>query len=76
MKQFNNSPVVFFGASKYVLPILDQLKANSDLTLVITTETNSNEPVSQFARTNNVELLTIKQFSNETINKIIIQEND
>lgn len=45
---------VFFGSSKYVLPVIDVLNKNFGLELVVTTEKNNNEPVIAFCKTNNI----------------------
>ena len=65
-----NINIVFFGASKHVIPLLDVLKENHTLSLIITTESLPTEPVSTYAKTHTIPLLTIKQCSNITIEEI------
>lgn len=62
--------LVFFGASKHVLPILDVLIKNYKLCLIITTESEKNEPVSSFANKFNIPLLSIKKFDQSNVQTI------
>lgn len=52
--------VVFFGSSKYVLPIIDVLNKNFGLELVITTEKTETEPVIAFCKINKIPYLSVK----------------
>lgn len=69
-----NSKVVFFGTGVYVLPILEILKTDFKLSLVLTTEKDNNEPVSKFCRENKISHISIQKFSNETI--LAIKKSD
>ena len=58
--------VVFFGSSTHVIPIIEVLKENFDLCLVVTTE-KSEGAVPNFCQQNKIQLAIIRQFDNLTI---------
>src|SRR3989344_3545043 len=62
--------IVFFGASKFVIPILEVLKTEFKLTLVLTTEKNKNEAVPAYCIKNKIEYLSVSNFSQNTKYKI------
>lgn len=62
--------IVFFGASKFVIPILEVLHKNFDLVLVVTTEKLSTEPVISYCKENKIPFILVKQFNNETIGQL------
>ena len=62
--------VVFFGASQYTIPLIEQLKKHFSLALVVTTEQASTQPLTAFCRKGHIPYLAIKQFNNETIEEI------
>ena len=51
--------IVFFGSSKHVLPVIEVLKNNFDLELVITTEEGSSETVPSFCIKNNITYISV-----------------
>lgn len=53
--------VVFFGSSRYVTPVLEMLKNNFDLPLVVTTEQGSSEPVPFFCKTRKVNYVSVQK---------------
>ncbi len=53
--------VVFFGSSKYVVPILDAINTNHQLTLVVTTELGSQQPVKFYCHTHKIECISVKK---------------
>lgn len=53
--------VVFFGSSRYVVPVVEMLYNNFDLPLVITTEQNNNEPIPFICRAKKIEYLSIRK---------------
>jgi methionyl-tRNA formyltransferase len=55
--------VVFFGSSRYIIPILDMLKNFSDLTLIVTTEQGSMEAIPFYAKTKKVEYISVRKTS-------------
>ncbi|MCL5433115.1 MAG: methionyl-tRNA formyltransferase [Patescibacteria group bacterium] len=59
---------IFFGSSSYVIPIIDVLKNNSDLSLVVTTEKEG--AVSDYCRINSIPCLPISSFDQTIINKL------
>lgn len=62
--------VVFFGSSKFVIPILEVLNKNFELKLVITTEKNSTDAVPNYCSKNKILYLSVQQFSNSTIKQL------
>jgi methionyl-tRNA formyltransferase len=60
---------IFFGSSGYVVPIIEVLKNNFELSLVITTE-KSQGTVPSFCIKNKIPYLSIGQFSNSTIQQL------
>lgn len=60
-------PIVFFGSSHLVIPIIENLKNNFDLQLVITTEKNSTNPVPSYCTQHNIPLRTVQTLSDDTI---------
>ncbi|HVZ11552.1 MAG TPA: methionyl-tRNA formyltransferase [Patescibacteria group bacterium] len=62
--------VIFFGSGPYVKTIIEKLKENYDLALVVTTETSRNEPVIAFAKRNNIDVLSVEKITDEVIVEI------
>lgn len=54
---------VFFGASKFVLPILSFLQENYDLNLVITTEEKPTDAVPAYCRKHNMPFVSVSSLS-------------
>ncbi len=52
--------IVFFGASKFVIPLIEMLNQNFELTLVVTTERNPLDTVPQYCERNNIPYVAIK----------------
>ena len=67
--------VVFFGSSKFVIPILEVLRKNFDLKLVLTTEKNPIDVVPAYCIKNNVEYLSVSALSDPTINHELLTIN-
>lgn len=61
---------VFFGADRFVLPLLQALHAHYDIPLVLTTEKNASEPISTFAKEHNLSLIAVEKFTPEIIEKV------
>ncbi len=59
MKQSTNMKLVFFGSSKYVLPIIQVLKDNFDLALVITTEKNPIDAIPSTCIKNKIPYISV-----------------
>lgn len=59
---------VFFGSSKYALPIIDVLKENYDLSLVITTEKNTTDAIPLYCNKNKIPYISISNFSDPIVN--------
>lgn len=59
MKQSNNTKVVFFGASHFVVPAIDFLKKEYDVQLVITTETHPTDAVPAFCKQHGIPFISV-----------------
>ena len=73
--------IIFFGSSKFVIPILEVLRKNFDLSLVLTTENpkvskgdlappRRGYPVVKYCVENKIPYLSIQQFNNSTIEQL------
>jgi methionyl-tRNA formyltransferase len=65
--------IVFFGSSRHMLPTLQMLAANYDLSLVVTTEKNSEDAVPSYCRKNNIPYLSVRNLKDEAVREKIIQ---
>jgi methionyl-tRNA formyltransferase len=61
--------IIFFGSSNYVIPTIEVLKNNFELSLIITTE-KSQGAVPSFCIKNKIPYLSIRQFSNSTTQQL------
>ncbi len=52
--------IIFFGASKFVLPLIEMLHTNFELALVITTERSPLDAVPEYCQQKNIPFLSIK----------------
>ena len=68
LEKFMN--VVFFGSSKYVIPIIEVLQKNFDLVLVITTEKQTTDPVPAYCIKSKVCYYVVRYFSKETLRQL------
>lgn len=71
MKQSNNIKLVFFGSSRYVIPIIQTLKSTKprlNLVLVVTTENNPSNPVLSFCIKNKIPSISVSDLSDPTFN--------
>ena len=71
--------IVFFGSDKFVIPILEKLREEYKISLVLTTEKPplaskgralQGCPIIQYCTDNTIPYLAIQQFSNETIEQL------
>ncbi|HVZ67562.1 MAG TPA: methionyl-tRNA formyltransferase [Patescibacteria group bacterium] len=62
--------IVFFGSGPYVKPIIEKLKDNYDLALIVTTESTSNEPVLSFASKNDIKTLSVEKITDEIVEEV------
>ncbi|MCL4353990.1 methionyl-tRNA formyltransferase [Patescibacteria group bacterium] len=60
---------IFLGGSKYVIPILNVLKNNFELSLVITPNENSSDPVIDFCAENKIDWISSIKIDEELIEK-------
>ena len=62
--------IVFFGSSKYVLPVIEVLKNNFNLKLVVTTEKNPTDSVINYCSKNNIECISTLNINNNIKSKL------
>ncbi len=61
--------IIFLGSSSYVIPILEVLRKNFNLALVLTTE-KSHGVIPSFCSKNKIPYLSVQQFNNLTIKQL------
>lgn len=61
---------VFFGSSKYVLPVIEILKNNFNLELVITTEKNPTDPIINYCNKNNIKYVSTLKIDDDLKSKL------
>lgn len=57
--------VVFFGSSNYVLPVIEMLKKNFEIELVITTEKELKDPIVAYCKKNQLSYLSTNNLSGQ-----------
>ena len=60
--------VVFFGSSEYVIPVIDVLRKNFDLVLVVTTD--DKKAVDSYCKAKNIPFINLLKLDEEPIKKI------
>src|ERR1700704_2237640 len=63
--------VVFFGASAYVIPLIEYVRKHYDLALVITTERDPKDAVPMYCNLNMVSYISVSTLKKENICKLI-----
>lgn len=53
--------VVFFGSSRYIVPVLEMIYNNFDLPLVVTTEQNRMDPIPFYCESKKIEYLKVRK---------------
>lgn len=53
--------IVFFGSSRYVVPVVEMLHNNFDLALVITTEQNSMDPIPFYCKAKKIPFISVRK---------------
>lgn len=53
--------VVFFGSSRYVVPVVQMLHNYFDLTLVVTTEQGSQDPIPFYCKTKKINFMSVRK---------------
>lgn len=66
--------VIFFGSSRYAVPVLEMLYNNFDLTQVVTTEQNSMDPIPFFCKSKKMDFLPVRK-SADLISKYEIENS-
>lgn len=56
--------IVFFGSSSYVLPVIEKLKKDFKIELVVTTEKELKDPIITFCKKNQLPYLSVSNLSN------------
>lgn len=64
--------IIFFGSSKFVIPILEVLKSNFDLDLVVTTEKNPTDAVTSYCIKNKIQYLSVSNLSDPNLKSLIL----
>ncbi len=62
---------IFFGASSYVLPVIDFLNKNYNLQLVVTTEQNATDPVPAFCKKHTIPYVSVTQIDDSLRSKLL-----
>ena len=57
--------IVFFGASRYVIPVIELLFKHYDLSLVVTTEQNSSDIIPSYCQSKKIPYISISNFDNK-----------
>ena len=75
MQNYNlKSKIIFFGSSKFVIPIIETLKDNFDLSLVITTE-KTDGTVPSYCQQNKIPFVSASSLKNQNIKCSILNTN-
>jgi len=61
---------VFFGSSKFVIPVIETLNKNFNLLLVVTTEKGKANAVPSYCNSKNIKFISISKFDKEIEKKI------
>lgn len=64
------TPIIFFGSSKLVLPIIEILNSKYDLKIVVTTEKEPSQAIPGYCLKNSLPYISIQQFNNTTIQQL------
>lgn len=67
--------IIFFGSSRYVVPVLDMLNREHTVVLVVTTELGNQEPVKFFCHTKKIPCITVRKAVDLAINHDIQRTN-
>lgn len=67
--------LVFFGSSRYVIPILNSLHNKHTVLLVVTTEQGSQEPVKLYCQTHKINCISIRKAGDLLANQEIQRTN-
>lgn len=65
-----NLPIVFLGSSEDAIPIIEKLKHNFTLPLIITTEQLPTDAVPKYCLEHTIPYISLKQFNNEIIEQL------
>src|SRR6266571_4545242 len=62
--------IIFFGSSRFVLPVIEMLKKNVELALVVTTETDPLDAVPTYCQQNNIPYLSVEKLDAQAQERI------
>ncbi|MEK7518080.1 MAG: methionyl-tRNA formyltransferase [Patescibacteria group bacterium] len=62
------SKIVFFGSSKFVIPIIEVLRKNFDLSFIVTTEKEPTDSVPSYCAENKIPFLSVSNLSDPILN--------
>ena len=68
----NNVKIILFGSSRFIIPVIENLRKNFDLVMVITTEKNPGDSVPSFCQTNKIPFLSVTTLSDPKLKSSII----
>jgi methionyl-tRNA formyltransferase len=66
--------VIFFGSSRQVVPILNTLRLNAELVLVVTTEQGSQSPIPFYCKVNKIDFISVRKSADLIDNLEIMQK--
>ncbi|MCL4353039.1 hypothetical protein M1615_01040 [Patescibacteria group bacterium] len=67
--------LVFFGSSKYVLPVIEKLRDNFELTLVVTTERLTTDAISAYCLKHKIPYFRTSSLSDPNLKSLILGLN-
>ena len=63
--------IVFFGSSRYVVPVIETLHNNFDLPLVVTTEQNRRDAIPFYCIAKKIEYLPVRKSADLIANSLV-----
>src|SRR3989344_2885604 len=62
--------IVFFGSSRFVIPIIEKLRKNNTVSLIVTTEDTPQEAIPKYANKENIPYISVKKIDHSVVEKI------
>src|SRR3989344_3667901 len=62
--------IVFFGSSRFVIPIIEKLRKNYTVSLIVTTEDKLQEAIPTYANKENIPYISVKKIDQSVVDKI------
>ncbi|EKE06223.1 MAG: Methionyl-tRNA formyltransferase, partial [uncultured bacterium] len=63
--------IIFFGSSRFVIPLIEMLKQQFELVLVVTTESNTSDAVPAYCLEHNIKYLSISSFTDDVKSQLL-----